>query len=407
MSEYSGFMKSVKTLPTDAHGDRLYASPIMAMILQDIGQQRNGVLYGNLIALQPYCNGSDFIIRVKTGSALINGYYYKLDAEKALTPGAAHTTYARIDRIVARLDLTSSARTITAMLLAGTPAASPAPPALSNTSTVIDIELGQVTIDANATTISAGKVQDMRSFVFDFPTNDGWSPVPRTMTYVSATQITLKGNWVGILQLGDKLRYKQGGSYKYNNIVSASPSYNAGTDLTTVNIHSGYQTAPGDCNFANSAITDFYYSHGDSAAGFPSGFNFLPDLAGGTVSGTFGATCFSTRIGRFSISGQWVKAQVHLTRNSTAAGGSPSGTVVVINMPVTSRAGSPFVVAEPHLTGINWGTSAVSAELLNYGNSTNFELIGNLNNAAYANSDITTVGNGDVIAFRTEYEMAA
>lgn len=90
-------------------------------------------------------------------------------------------------------------------------------------------------------------------------TQDGWVDALETWTYASATTFTVAGtDLTTILSAGDKLRVKQGGSYKYFVIVSVAFSTN-----TTVTVD-----GRGTYTLANAAITDNYYSKAETPNGF-------------------------------------------------------------------------------------------------------------------------------------------
>ena len=79
---------------------------------------------------------------------------YLNDAAFPLQVTAADATYPRIDRVVLRLDLTLNVRKINLKVLKGIPAAVPQPPALTRNENIYDLSLAQLSIVANATTVS-------------------------------------------------------------------------------------------------------------------------------------------------------------------------------------------------------------------------------------------------------------
>lgn len=91
-------------------------------------------------------------LSVGAGSAIINGYWYKLDSVKTLA--IASGTSEHTDTVVLRLDLGSEARNITAVYKSGT--------SLTKTGDIYEIPLAQVTVSANSTT--AKSVEDKREF---------------------------------------------------------------------------------------------------------------------------------------------------------------------------------------------------------------------------------------------------
>jgi hypothetical protein len=96
----------------------------------------------------------------------------------------------------------------------------------------------------------------------NFPTgdagtpNDGWINAPdSSWVYASASTITVDAGAAAIYSVGDKIRLKQGGAYKYFYIIAV-----ADTLLTVTG---------GDVTVANAGITDNYYSKVASPLGFP------------------------------------------------------------------------------------------------------------------------------------------
>jgi hypothetical protein len=105
----------------------------------------------------------------------------------------------------------------------------------------------------------------------------GWTPAESTWTYASATTFTIAGvDRTNEYRKGGKIRWKQGGAYKYAYILSSAFS----TD-TTVTITGG-----SDYTIANSAITDNYVSYEVSPLGFPDWFAWAPVMARNTGTGT-------------------------------------------------------------------------------------------------------------------------
>lgn len=110
-------------------------------------------------------NSSGMQVTVTAGQALVRGHYYISTATETLTIGAANTS-PRIDSIVLKLD--PSINSIVLQVVAGTPAASPIAPTLTQTDTAIfQFKLADVRVEANATTIDANKVTDARVFIID------------------------------------------------------------------------------------------------------------------------------------------------------------------------------------------------------------------------------------------------
>lgn len=83
----------------------------------------------------------------------------------------------------------------------------------------------------------------------------GWQDPGETWTYASATTFTISGDVTSIYEIGDKIRYKQGGAYKYGVITNKSYS----SPNTTITISGEAIT--------NATITDNYYSKANSPLG--------------------------------------------------------------------------------------------------------------------------------------------
>lgn len=104
-------------------------------------------------------------VEVATGALLVRGRIYENTAQAPLTITAADATNPRLDRIVARI--TFASQTIRLAVLAGSAAASPTLPALTQNTTTYEIELAYVYVQAAAATITDNDIHDTREF---FPT---------------------------------------------------------------------------------------------------------------------------------------------------------------------------------------------------------------------------------------------
>lgn len=152
----------------------------------------SGVFSGVLDALEVYGDSSGMQVKLKTGEAWVDGFKYKNSAEMTLAISAAHATLGRIDRIILRLDISNN--TLTVVVLAGTPAASPAAPALTQSLTgTYEISLAKITVGAAVSTITSGNVTDERTYslaTFNSPLateyDSGWFAVAYGNTYTFA-----------------------------------------------------------------------------------------------------------------------------------------------------------------------------------------------------------------------------
>jgi hypothetical protein len=102
-------------------------------------------------------------VKVAAGTGIVRGHMIINDATATVTITAANASNPRIDSIVANLD--PSANSITLIAVAGTAAATPVAPTLTQTDAAVwQMKLADVYVAANATSISAGNVTDARTF---------------------------------------------------------------------------------------------------------------------------------------------------------------------------------------------------------------------------------------------------
>lgn len=147
MAEKSMFFDS-----TD-NDERLYSSADFAQFMKLF--YSTGVVNGG-DGLKVVKSGEKLAVSVLPGKAVVEGRpYWLTEAAKELAVPAASTSFARIDRVVLRLDLTVEKRTITAQVLQGEATASPRPPALLRNNNCYDISLAQLYIPANALQVEA------------------------------------------------------------------------------------------------------------------------------------------------------------------------------------------------------------------------------------------------------------
>lgn len=146
----------------------------------------------------------------------------------------------------------------------------------------------------------------------------GWVLVSDTWTYASATTINVPSGAASIYSVGDKLRLKQGGGYKYFYI------YIVADTLLTV-------TGGSDYAVENATITSPYYSKG-GGVGFPAYFNWN-GASGSNAQGFTGALTTDSTV--FSIKGRMVTVIPNIMGTSNA-------TTFTFTLPVAS---STIVIA--------------------------------------------------------------
>lgn len=114
--------------------------------------------------LKPFGDSSGLQVKVPAGYAIVRGHAYSSDAQETLAIDAADPSNPRRDIVVLRLDPT--ANSVVLAIKKGTAAASPSDPSLTQTDEgTFELPLARVAVAAGATTISAGNVTDLRSFV--------------------------------------------------------------------------------------------------------------------------------------------------------------------------------------------------------------------------------------------------
>lgn len=153
MAQKSGFFNALnnggvydRTYNADDYSDNL------AVVIS------NGVLRSSDDDLKVTANGLN--LSVNAGRAWIRGHYYRNDGSYALPAISAPTGGSRIDRVILRFDKTITVRSITLQYLTGNAAVSPVAPALTRNDNIYDLCLAEITIAANATSVS---INDTRS----------------------------------------------------------------------------------------------------------------------------------------------------------------------------------------------------------------------------------------------------
>jgi hypothetical protein len=101
-------------------------------------------------------------VEIQEGRCWIQGYFgWVQDANEVLTVAANASGNPRIDRIVARLSVTTD-RKISFEVLQGTPGAVPVAPSLTRTDETYEISLAQIAVIDGATSVVAGNITDER-----------------------------------------------------------------------------------------------------------------------------------------------------------------------------------------------------------------------------------------------------
>ena len=112
-----------------------------------------------------FADATGMQVKVKAGEIAIAGFHAELPTQITLLVPTADGTNDRIDRVVARLDRSVSPYKVKVLVVAGSPAGTPTPPALVNSSTYLDVSLGKVLATHGIGTIAANKITDERSYM--------------------------------------------------------------------------------------------------------------------------------------------------------------------------------------------------------------------------------------------------
>jgi hypothetical protein len=148
--EKSGFFNS-------SSGDRIYNATDFAAYFGSLVS--NGIFYVNTTNLQ-VTSTTGMTVSIAAGSAWINGYRYENTEALNKTLTTANGSYPRIDRIVIRWSLLN--RSITAVVLTGTAAATPTAPTLTRNAEVYELCLAEILVPQAATSITTGNITDIR-----------------------------------------------------------------------------------------------------------------------------------------------------------------------------------------------------------------------------------------------------
>ena len=121
----------------------------------------NGVYANTASELQVAASDvPDMNVKVRSGAAWINGYWYRDADDKTLSIPVADGTAPRIDIIVLKWD--KNQRDIHLAVKSGTPASSPQAPALQRDEEAYEIQLAAITVARGATNIQQSAIKDTR-----------------------------------------------------------------------------------------------------------------------------------------------------------------------------------------------------------------------------------------------------
>jgi len=313
----------------------------------------------------------DDTVKITVGDCIIgknspsaSDYYYSgtVTAQESVTIGTNVSGQARVDSIVAYIDISAVVDTdddnpgvLKFADVNGTPAGSPVAP--DGTAIVAEIGAGNpyvvladVAVANGFSTITNSNITDQRYLVGTVKRGD-WEDMT-ALTRVSDTTATLVGDWTSEIGTGKPLKWKSNGTLRQNYCIGSS--FNSGTGLTTLTITTGYATTANDSRFESGhTITVPQFSKVSSPVGFPYWFNWNPTITAG--AGT--PTTVTKNANAFSIDGRKVTL---ISDNTIVDKGTASST---------------FVVTLPVADGARFVTSA-GRECLVSGKTFNIQLVG-------------------------------
>lgn len=201
-----GFFNSVD-------GDRIYNADDFNNCIDAIAS--DGVFKRNGGALQVVLN-TGLSVQILDGYARFAGYWVHNDAFVNMDITTPSTSYARIDAVVVRVNIT--ARTAEFAIKAGTPAETPIAPEMTRTDDVKEYCLALVNVPANATQISQSNITDTRGD----NTVCGWVKCGALARYIQTTTISESTTTLNInipeYENGDVLDVYRGGMYLINGV---------------------------------------------------------------------------------------------------------------------------------------------------------------------------------------------
>jgi hypothetical protein len=138
-----------------------------------------------------------------------------------------------------------------------------------------------------------------------YVTPEGWSKAAGRWSYSTATRINVPSESIANYTYGTKVKLKQGGDFKYFNVVGKSTS--------------GYLDILGDKDSAltNATITDAYFSNMATPESFPMWFNYEPawEIPSGPT-----LTDLDMTVAKFRVIAMDIQLNIALTFDAEGAG---------------------------------------------------------------------------------------
>lgn len=149
MAETSGFFDAVYNDSTDSYDLEYIAAQFAAYFALFVG---NGV-FGSPTNQLKVSSGDGMTVRISTGWAFINGYWYHNDEELVLSVGSNLGTSSRSDAVLCRWD--AGSRRISAVVQAGSTD-------VTRDGSYYDLKLAEILVPAGATYVPQSNITDTR-----------------------------------------------------------------------------------------------------------------------------------------------------------------------------------------------------------------------------------------------------
>jgi hypothetical protein len=284
-------------------------------------------------------NGANMLISVETGAAILkDGYVYVRETAGNVTITAADATNPRIDRIVLRLKRESETDrgTVTLVVLAGTPAGSPAAPALTQSSTTWETSLAQVLVDAGVTAIAVGKVTLEREFTLTPPASMASGDIFYVNAVGKLTRLAKSTNGY-LLSLSSGLpAWVAPSSSGISGITVQEGDVTLDADVTTLDLDAGdFVLTESPENEANIRLATHEINR-----------KFFDD----TLNDNSSSVSYETQVSGSIVipsTGTWSIEAVGMARIATSDGGNVQVRVTVDGDSVTSTRSGPAVGGQP------------------------------------------------------------
>lgn len=154
MAFQCGFFNSI-------NGDRKYTA-------EQMNNPYKGIVSNGVLAKENDSNGfqvqelSLLRILIKEGYGIFADKWAVLDADLILDVPTPHVNYARIDSVIVRVDTSDDVRAGSIEYVQGTAAQNPVQPTLTRTDVIKEYRLANITVPANAISITQANIEDTR-----------------------------------------------------------------------------------------------------------------------------------------------------------------------------------------------------------------------------------------------------